>query len=261
VRNPILTAEDVADVPASFVADPFLFRQDDRWCLVFEALETETRRGVIALATSSDARNWSYEGVILREPFHLSYPHVFADRSGLFMTPETLDAGRVQLYRAETVAGPWRPEAALIEGRWSDPTPFRHIGRWWLFVCQLNGRHDTLRLYQAPNLTGPWREHPRSPIVAGDRRRARPAGRVIRWEDRLFRFAQDCVPAYGTAVRAFEILELTESTYIERPATPEVVLTAGDEPWKSGRVHHVDARPIGTDRWVACVDGTAPLST
>jgi hypothetical protein len=176
------------------------------------------------------------------------------------MTPETLEPERVRLYRAETIAGPWRLEAELIEDRWSDPTPFRHLGRWWLFACELNWRHDTLRLYHAPKLTGPWREHPSSPVVAGDCQRARPAGRVIAWDGRLIRFAQDCVPAYGTAVRAFEILELTEATYVECPATPEVVLAPGAAPWMSGRVHHVDAQQLAPDRWVACADGTTSFS-
>jgi hypothetical protein len=258
--NPILTFEDVSDVRAEFVADPFLYHQDDRWHIVFEILEAETHRGVIGLATSTDARGWSYQGVVLREPFHLSYPHVFADGPDLFMTPETLEPGSVRLYRADAIAGPWRLEAELIEGQCADPTPFRFRGRWWLFVCQPYERHDTLRLYHAPRLTGPWREHPRSPIIAGDCRRARPAGRVIAWDGRLIRFAQDCVPAYGTAVRAFEILELTEATYVERPANPEVVLAAGGAPWMSGRVHHVDAQQIAPGRWVACADGTTPLT-
>ena len=259
VCNPIVTFEDITDLSAAFVADPFLLRHGALWHLFFEILDAEAHRGVIGLATSSDARRWSYQGIVLRESFHLSYPHVFTDGPDLFMTPETLEPGRVRLYRAETVAGRWRLEAELIEGQCSDPTPFRHRGHWWLFVGQPYERHDMLRLYHAPSPRGPWREHPRSPVVAGDCRRARPAGRVVHWDGRLLRFAQDCLPAYGTAVRAFEIVELTETSYVERPATPEVVLAAGDQAWMSGRVHHVDAHRIGPDHWVACVDGTAPL--
>jgi hypothetical protein len=259
VRNPILTFADVTDLRAAFVADPFLLRHEEVWHLFFEILDAETRRGVIGLATSADARRWSYRGVVLREPFHLSYPHVFADGADFFMTPETLATGWVRLYRAQAVTGPWRLEAALIEGQCSDPTPFRHGGRWWIFVGRPHERHDTLRLYHAPSPSGPWCEHPASPVVAGDSRSARPAGRVIVWDGRLLRFAQDCLPAYGTAVRAFEIVELSEATYAERAATPVVVLAAGDAPWMSGRVHHVDAHQVGPGSWVACVDGTAPL--
>jgi hypothetical protein len=259
-RNPILTFEDITDVRAAFVADPFMLHHQGLWHLFFEVLEIETMRGVIGLATSRNIHQWSYQGVVLREPFHLSYPHVFAEGSDIFMTPETLVPGRVELYRAETVTGPWCLEAELIKGHCADPTIFQYMGHWWLFACQPYERQDTLRLYHAPTLTGPWCEHPRSPVIVGDPRRARPAGRVVAWDGHLLRFAQDCIPHYGTAVRAFEIIELTKSTYVERPTTPEVVLAAGDQAWNSGRVHHVDAHQVGPGRWVACADGTAPLS-
>ena len=233
VSNPILTAADVHDLAAEFVADPFLYRRDGRWYLFFEALQTGTGRGVIGLAVSNDARSWSYQGVVLQEKFHLSYPHVFAHGSEVYMTPETLDLGCVVLYRADPFPERWRREAELIAGRAADPTPFRHDDRWWMFSCAPVEGWQTLRLFSSDHLTGHWREHPRSPIVAGDPRRARPAGRVVAWEGRRFRFAQDCVPSYGTAVRAFEIFELTETNYAERPAVPEVVLSAGSQGWNS----------------------------
>lgn len=257
--NPILTAEDVTDVAAEFVADPFLIRREGVWHLFFEILDSRTRRGVIGLATSPDARRWTYRGVVLDEPFHLSYPHVFADGPDVFMTPETLAPGRVRLYRAAAFPRDWRLEAEPVEGECSDPTVFRHGGRWWMFVGRPFEGHDTLRLYHATSLTGPWREHPRSPVVASDPRRARPAGRVVSMAGRPLRFAQDCVPIYGTAVRGFEVVELTETAYAERPTTPEVVLAGGGQAWMAGRVHHVDAHRVGPGRWVACADGTAPL--
>jgi hypothetical protein len=36
------------------------------------------------------------------------------------------------------------------------------------------------------------------------------------------------VPDYGTAVRAFQIAELTAESYAERPTSPEVILGAGE---------------------------------
>src|SRR5438067_9289900 len=38
IPNPVLTRDHVTDVPASFVADPFLARDGDRWHLFFELL-------------------------------------------------------------------------------------------------------------------------------------------------------------------------------------------------------------------------------
>jgi hypothetical protein len=259
VSNPILVAADVDDMPAEFVADPFLIRRDGLWYLFFEALHAETRRGAIGLAFSADARSWSYQGIVLAEDFHLSYPHVFAHGADVFMTPETLAVGRVLLYRANPFPGHWRREAELVVGRAADPTSFHDGRRWWLFACSPVEGWQTLRLYSSPHLDGPWHEHPQSPVVAGDPRRARPAGRVVTWEGRRLRFAQDCVPAYGTALRGFEILELSDTRFAERPTVPEVVLSAGPQRWNSGRVHHVDAHEIAPGRWIAAIDGTEPL--
>ena len=75
------------------------------------------------------------EGSSSEEPFHLSYPHVFAHGSEVYMTPETLALGCVVLYRADPFPERWRPEAELIAGQAADPTPFRHDGRWWMFAC------------------------------------------------------------------------------------------------------------------------------
>lgn len=50
VRNPVMTAAHVRDVPALFVADPFLVRTEDRWLLFFEVLHATLRRGQIGLA-------------------------------------------------------------------------------------------------------------------------------------------------------------------------------------------------------------------
>ena len=258
VSNPIVTASDVTDIPAEFVADPFLIHRDGRWHLFFEILHAGTGRGVIGLATSDDARSWAYRGVVLEETFHLSYPHVFAHEGEVYMTPETLSSGRVILYRAAPFPMRWRRLSVMVEGMGADPTVFRHGESWWLFAGLPYNRYETLRLYHCDRLPGPWLEHPNSPIIERDPRRARPAGRVVEWEGRLLRFAQDCVPRYGTAVRAFEILDLTEGTYAERPASPEVILAAGDQPWNAGRIHHVDAQQVEPGRWIASVDGTAP---
>ena len=44
---------------------------------------------VISYSVSRDSgRSWSYGGVALREPFHLSYPCVFWDNGTPYMIPE-----------------------------------------------------------------------------------------------------------------------------------------------------------------------------
>ena len=256
--NPVLSHRDVRDVPAAFVADPFMVHEGETWHMFFEVWNREANRGELAHAVSRDALCWDYRGIVLREPFHLSYPYVFRWRGQWYMTPETLEAGCIRLYRARRFPADWEHVAELLPGAGADPSPFRWAGCWWLFVCPIESRNDTLRLYQAERLAGPWHEHPASPIVAGDARRARPAGRVGLWNGGIVRFAQDCYPDYGTRVRAFRVTELTAESYREEELPESPVLSPGDSPWSGRSMHHLDVHPLADGSWVACVDGRPP---
>src|SRR5690348_9959234 len=77
LRNPVLSREHVSDVPAVFVADPFMISARDAWYMFFEVLNWRTDKGEIGLATSEDGMAWHYQQIVLAEPFHLSYPYVF----------------------------------------------------------------------------------------------------------------------------------------------------------------------------------------
>jgi hypothetical protein len=256
IKNPVLSSSEVTDVPAKFVADPFMVRRDSVWYLFFEVLNMQTGKGEIGLATSDQGFAWTYQQIVLAEPFHLSYPYVFEHDDEFYMVPETLQAGAVCLYRAEDFPTRWCPVNQLIEGRYADPSVFHFDQRWWMFACSTPYEHDTLRLYYANHLIGPWKEHPSSPIVTGNKCHARPAGRILALEHRLIRFAQDCVPEYGTQVRAFEISVLTSSDYVEREHDQSPVLTASGSGWNSLGMHHIDAHVMSNGQWIACVDGS-----
>jgi hypothetical protein len=250
IRNPVLTRESVTDVSAKFVADPFMIRGH----MFFEVL-TDTDKGEIGLATGNNGLNWKYEQIVLREDFHLSYPYVFEWQDVVYMIPETLGANAVCLYQADDFPLRWSKAAKLIDGPCADPSIVRFNNLWWLFFCPVPYRHDTLSLYFAEELTGPWREHPNSPIIRGDKCRARPAGRILTLNDRLIRFAQDCVPRYGSRVRALDILELTTTTYVEVENAASPILQPGNQEWNGGGMHHVDAQQQPDGTWLASVDG------
>ena len=251
ISNPVLTATSVTDTPAAFVADPFMLRNH----MFFEVLRADTPRGEIGLASSANGLHWDYKQIVLREEFHLSYPYVFEWQNKCYMIPETLGANAVCLYEADEFPTRWSLTARLIEGQHADPSIVRCNDLWWMFVCSTPYHHDTLRLYFAEQLTGPWREHPRSPIINGDPCRARPAGRVLTLNDKLIRFAQDCGRCYGSRVRAFDILELTTTSYTEDENSASPVLQPTGSGWNSSRMHHVDAQQQPDGSWLACVDG------
>ncbi|MBE0599272.1 MAG: hypothetical protein IH614_18670 [Desulfuromonadales bacterium] len=252
VEHPVLSAAMVTDVPAEFIADPFLLRHEEQWYLFFEVLNRRSGRGEIGLATSSDGRSWQYGGIVLAEAIHLSYPFVFAWQGEIYMVPESIAAREVRLYRASDFPRRWEPVGRLLTGdRLSDPTLLHRDGRWWLFA---RGAKHSLVLYHAESLTGPWQEHPRSPLLREDLSRTRPAGRVIEANGRLLRFAQDGLPWYGHRVLAFEITELTPHSYREQPIE-EPVLAASGLGWNRDGMHHLDAHLLGDGSWLAAVDG------
>lgn len=251
--GPTLTKDHVTDVPATFVADPFMIRAGS-WYMFFEVLLT-SNKGEIALATSENGLDWTYQQIVLREDFHLSYPYVFKWQDTYYMIPETLGANAVCLYEADDFPTRWSLKTKLIEGQAADPSIIRFDDKWWMFTCSTPYQHDTLRLYFADEITGPWREHPKSPLTRNDQRRARPAGRVLTLNDKLIRFAQDCVPLYGSRVRAFDVLELTTTHYVEVENLASPILQPGGTGWNALGMHHIDAHQQPDGSWLACVDG------
>ncbi len=256
-KNPILTRKDVCDVRAGFVADPFMLKVEQTWYMFFEVFNNHTCKGEIGLAISQDALSWKYEQIILTEPFHLSYPYIFQWMNEYYMIPESYQANSVRLYKATKFPTQWTFVGNLLSGSvFLDASIFRYTDKWWLFT-ETNPEHkwDTLRLYYANELLGPWVEHPNSPIINGNAHIARPAGRVVVMDDRIIRYTQDCQPEYGTQVRAFEIDELTTTTYHEREINKNPVLVPSGTGWNGSGMHHIDPHLLDNGQWIACVDG------
>jgi hypothetical protein len=258
IDNPILKIDDIFDVPAHSIADPFMLRVDRTWYLFFEVLNLQTGKGVIGLAISENGLKWTYEQIVLSEPFHLSYPYVFEWMNDYYMVPETFEAGSIRLYKASKFPTEWSFVGILKSGEhFADASLFRYHSKWWLFTeTNPEMRNDTLRLFHAPELIGPWIEHPDSPIIEGNPHIARPAGRVIVVDDKVIRYTQDCHPAYGTQVRGFEINELTTRTYREQKVDQtHLVLTPSGIGWNASGMHHIDPHLMDDGRWIAAVDG------
>ncbi len=55
--------------------------------MFFEVLPADTERARSDLATSSNGLDWTYEQIVLREDFHLSYPYVFEWQNTLLHDP------------------------------------------------------------------------------------------------------------------------------------------------------------------------------
>ena len=257
IINPVLSCNDVSDVPALFVADPFMIEVDHTWYMFFEVMNQQNRKGEIGLAISNNGFEWTYQEIVLTEPFHLSYPYIVKCIDEYYIIPESFQAGAIRLYKATNFPTQWAFIGNLLTGDYyADSSIFYHDNKWWLFTeTNPQLKHDTLRLYYAENLMGPWFEHAGSPIIAGNAHIARPAGRVLTFNGKITRYAQDCEPIYGTQVRAFEIAVLTTTGYQERALGEGPVLMGSGTGWNESGMHHIDPHPMEDGRWIACVDG------
>lgn len=252
VINPVLSAADVNDVPAEFVADPFMVYEKGVWYMFFEVLNFSSNQGDIAFATSLNGLQWRYGHIVLNEPFHLSYPYVFKWKNDYYMICEGRESSSVRLYRASKFPEQWEFVRTLIFGDYADPSILRYNGKWWLFAQR---GYDTLTLHYARDLTGHWTEHPLSPIVKRDENISRPGGRLIVYKGTIIRFTQDDYPTYGNQIRAFQIDTLTTTDYKEHELMKSPVLKASGSGWNAEGMHTIDPHRIGKNRWIACVDG------
>ena len=251
--NPVISACDITDAGACFTADPFIIGRGNEFYMFFEVLNAASGAGEIGLAKSPDCTRWSYDKIVLKERFHLSYPLVFSRGGNYYMIPESYQACSIRLYRADNFPYGWRLAAVLKSGSpFLDPTLFRDKGMWWLFAACRGNRE--LRLFYSLTLHAEnWKEHPLSPVATG--KFARPAGRVLTYSGRIFRFSQDPFPVYGSGVAAHEIIRLDTEAYAEEPVENSLFSFPRPAGWNEKRMHHIDFLHKGSENWIAAADG------
>ena len=255
IDNPILTRYEVNDIEASFVADPFVIFVNGKYYMFMEIKNIDTKKGDVGVASSDDGLHWNYEGIVLEEPFHLSYPYVFEYEGSHYMIPETLGGDAVRLYKSNNFPYDWKHHCDLINGQHADPSIFFHDNKWWMFTCPIPFKHNTLNLYFSDSLFGPWIPHPKNPLIENDPAHARPAGRVFFYDGHWIRLAQDCSQVYGRQVNAFKIQKLNTSDYQEEAYVGNPILKNTDEGWNGRGMHHIDPFLCQDGFWLACVDG------
>jgi hypothetical protein len=186
-----------------YYADPFAVNRDGRDWLFVEEFPYATGKGFLSAVEVGANGPMGAPKPVLELPHHLSYPFVFEDGGQVWMIPESCAARRVELYRATNFPWSWELAHVLIaDEEVSDATVVQHNGRYWLFGTVSGGWQsswDTLKIWTADALQGPWRPCGDGPALV-DARCARPAGRFFKRGGELWRPAQDCSTGYGAGL-------------------------------------------------------------
>jgi hypothetical protein len=220
-----------------YFADPFLLHRQGKLWLFCEEVSYWERKGALSCMEVLSDGSLSESVRILTQPYHLSYPAVFEAEGEMFMIPETVGSGNVELYRAVAFPYSWVKERDLLPIRAVDSTPFVFEGRYWLFVTAIDPAEASyqLLLFHSGRLDGDWILHPSSPLSL-DVRTARSAGAIVSNQGKLYRPSQDCAPYYGHQLNFHEITRLDTRGYEER-----LVHTVGPDAWAGLRGVHTYA--------------------
>ena len=199
-----------------FYADPFPITWRGRTFMFFEDLDHRVGKGIISAIEFGDTGPIGQVMPVLEEPWHLSYPFLIEDDGELWMIPESSLHGDVALYKCVRFPDKWERHATLLSGlELADATITRHNGLHYLFGAWRDGAggySDSLAIYYADHLLGPWRPHASNPVMI-DRASTRPAGNFVTINGKLWRPVQDCAGGYGAALGLAEVVELSPTTF------------------------------------------------
>jgi hypothetical protein len=199
-----------------FYADPFPITWQGKTFVFFEDLDHRVGKGIISAIEFNGAGPVGKVIPVLEESCHLSYPFLIEHGGGLWMIPETSGHRDVALYQCVRFPDKWQRHATLISGlELADATVIRHDGLYYLFGVSydgVGGYSDTLAIYHARDLLGPWLPHASNPVLV-DRASARPAGNFVMIDQKLWRPVQDCTDGYGCGLGLAEIVELSPTGF------------------------------------------------
>jgi hypothetical protein len=206
-----------------FFADPVPITWKGRTFVFFEDLDHRVGKGIIS-AVEFDGTGPVGEVIpILEEPWHLSYPFLLEHDGELWMIPESSGNRDVAIYKCVRFPDKWERHGTLLSGiELADATITQHNGIYYLFGVSYDGAggySDTLAIYYAQDVMGPWLPHASNPVLV-DRASARPAGNFVVMDQKLWRPVQDCTTGYGGGLGLAEVTELTPNSF------KQVVLTS-----------------------------------
>ena len=235
-RHPPGGWTDLPDDGLRFYADPVPIAHAGGVTLFVEEYIHALGRGIISAVPFGPGGPIGTPEPVLDLGIHLSYPFVFESEGAVWMIPESCAAGRIDLFRATAFPRGWVHEQTLVADIVAgDATLHRAGDRWWMFATvrdEGGAFSDALHLWSAPHFRGPWTAHAKNPVLI-DIASARPAGRLVERNGRLYRPVQDCRAGYGAALGLARVLRLDDEAFAQEV---ETVLRPGPG-WPGRRLH------------------------
>lgn len=196
-------------------ADPFVFEYQNQTYIFAELFDYIKGYAGIAYCVLKDNK-FSKWKVVIKESFHMSYPHVFEQDGEIYMLPETSGNKSLILYKAKRFPDIWEREEVLVSGlkivdtTIDNPNLRGSLGltykindnsKWELLLFQLIDKKVIFSDLAS---------------LSTDDSIARPGGCFFEYQGKKFRVSQDCEKGYGYALNFMEIIDFSKTSFKER---------------------------------------------
>tara|TARA_R110002051_G_scaffold313322_3_gene389317 strand:+ start:7820 stop:9286 length:1467 start_codon:yes stop_codon:yes gene_type:complete len=213
---------DIQIIPTKdrFWADPVVVEENGKYYVFIEELIYKNNIAHLSVFELKEDGTYTEPKIILKKPYHLSYPYVFKYNDTYYMIPETAHNNDIQLYEAVSFPFKWEFKQNLMENiKASDTTLLYKNNKWWLFtsIKQFEkGTYDNnLSIFYSDNLfTQAWKPHEKTPIIQ-DISTARQGGPFFNIDNYCYRVSQNCEYNYGYGFNLSKVENISEASFQE----------------------------------------------
>lgn len=200
-----------------YKADPFGLEKEGKLYLFYEEYLKSADYAVLKCSILDKNLKILDDQIILDDGTHKSFPLVFQHLDNYYLMPESGYIDKLVVYEAVEFPFKWKEKAILLNFAVSDAIIKEIENRWFLFYCKSKTLNENEVLYMrvSDNLFCDWQSLEEK-IVKEDLYDSRNAGDIVNFEQKYYRFAQNCKNQYGESVVVNEIINFDFSIYNEK---------------------------------------------
>ena len=201
----------------SCFADPFIYRVGENTIELFvEQIFFWHKNARLAKLTVDRQSGLLLQCTpILQLDTHLSYPFIIRRNGKIYVMPENVASGRLDLYEYDERSEKLRYLHPVIHMPLADATIVEWNNSYYLFATKKGTDNSDLYIWVSEEIFTGYRPICGKPVKS-DLTGSRMAGAFWRHKGRLFRPAQDCNGGFGKGILVYEITDLSVHGYKEQ---------------------------------------------
>jgi hypothetical protein len=195
-----------------YAADPFLVEENGKVYIFAELFDQREGKASLGYCTINNNKCSKWK-VILKENFHMSYPHIFKMDGNWVICPESCEDKTVFLYKCKEFPDKWEKTNPFINDMdCSDTTFLCQDGIFYGVTCLFHENPMKLLLFKYED--GKLTFSEKNPLIKGGEL-ARSGGAYFNDGNKTYRVSQDCSSEYGKSL-VFTEFQLNWPSFSEK---------------------------------------------